>query len=661
MAGCAGDTTLANEGEGQTVRGDAVDVAGNRSAAEVGPVNIDRTPPTLTGAPTTDPGSAAGWYRDDVTVAWTGVDGLSGIDPATSPEPVTVTGEGRHLGAGPVTVADKAGNVSDPASVTGIRIDRTAPVVTGVLPAGRNAAGWYRGDVVVGFTCADPALADGTAGSGVAACPSDVVLRGDGADQSVTSAAAADVAGNTSDGATVSGIDIDGHEPQTTADNRCTATNGYCKGSSATVVLSAADVGPSGVKEIRYTVNGGAEQVAAGASTTLSIPTDGTGQATFTYYAVDHAGNVERTNRGSLDYDNIAPTLTHTVSPAPNAADWNNTDVTVHFDARDTDPGSGVDATTVTPDVVLSDETTRSGTVVNGSALDVAGNRGTDSVTVRIDKTAPTISGEIVPGTRMVNGWYTGTVRVHFTCADALSGVGVCPEDVTVTSNGADQTVTRSATDVAGNGAAATVAGITIDNENPTVTSVNVANGSYTLGAVPAPTCAATDSYSGVESCTVTVTGGTANGVGTFSYTATATDSAGNTSAPVTGTYRVSYRFDGFLQPINDTAHQSGTTSVFKAGSTVPAKFQLKTADGTVVQAASAPVWLAPVKGSAMSAPVDEAAYAASADSGSTYRFDTTARQYHYNWKTPGGGGNYWRIGVRLDDGQTYYVNIGLR
>ena len=58
--------------------------------------------------------------------------------------------------------------------------------------------------------------------------------------------------------------------------------------------------------------------------------------------------------------------------------------------------------------------------------------------------------------------------------------------------------------------------------------------------------------------------------MGTFTYTATATDKAGNTTT-VTGTYKVIYRFDGFLQPINDTAHQVGvSTSVFKAGSTVP-------------------------------------------------------------------------------------------
>jgi hypothetical protein len=71
-------------------------------------------------------------------------------------------------------------------------------------------------------------------------------------------------------------------------------------------------------------------------------------------------------------------------------------------------------------------------------------------------------------------------------------------------------------------------------------------------------------------------------------------------------------------------------------------------------------MWLTPVKGSAMSAPIDESVYPISADSGTTYRYDATAGQYIYNWKTATGG-SYYRIGVKLDDGQTYYVNIGLR
>jgi len=68
--------------------------------------------------------------------------------------------------------------------------------------------------------------------------------------------------------------------------------------------------------------------------------------------------------------------------------------------------------------------------------------------------------------------------------------------------------------------------------------------------------------------------------VGTFSFTATGKDRAGHTSTQ-TGSYKVIYRFDGFLQPINDTAHQIGVaTSIFKGGSAVPAKLQLKKAHG---------------------------------------------------------------------------------
>ena len=49
VAGCAGDTRLVNEGAGQTVHGDAVDAAGNRSGIDYGPVDIDMTAPTLKG------------------------------------------------------------------------------------------------------------------------------------------------------------------------------------------------------------------------------------------------------------------------------------------------------------------------------------------------------------------------------------------------------------------------------------------------------------------------------------------------------------------------------------------------------------------------------------------------------------------------------------
>ena len=41
---------------------------------------------------------------------------------------------------------------------------------------------------------------------------------------------------------------------------------------------------------------------------------------------------------------------------------------------------------------------------------------------------------------------------------------------------------------------------------------------------------------------------------------------------------------------------------------------------------------------------------------------DVDGTQYHYNWSTKGVAGSfYYKIGVKLDDGQTYYMYISLR
>jgi hypothetical protein len=157
--------------------------------------------------------------------------------------------------------------------------------------------------------------------------------------------------------------------------------------------------------------------------------------------------------------------------------------------------------------------------------------------------------------------------------------------------------------------------------------------------------------------------------VGTHTVTipaGTASDNVGHQSAAVSCSYQVTYAWNGFLQPINDTAHFIGsTTSIFKAGSTVAVKFQLTDALGQVVQeAAPGPVWLAPVKGGALpsTATVDESSYTTTGTASGYYKWDPTTAQYIYNWNTAkAAAGSYWRIGVQLDDGTTHYVSIGLR
>jgi hypothetical protein len=645
---CDPDALITNEGADQSVTGTAVDVAGNSASYAFGGVNIDKTAPTLTGRAATE-ANGAGWYRDDVTIEWTAVDGLSGVDPATKPADSTITGEGEDLSAG-ASVKDKAGNVGD-GSVSGIRIDRTPPTINGGPTTAPNDVGWYSGSVTVAFTCDDIL-------SGVASCPTEETIDGNLRDQSVTSGVATDNAGNEAAGKSVGGINIDGDAPTTLAETACTRVNDWCTGDHATVKLTASDqVGLSGVKEIRYQVNGGAEQVAEGQTALVSVPLNGEGEATVRYWSVDYADNAEVVKTASLKWDNIAPVVTPVLSPLPNLAGWNRNDVTVSFLAADT--GSGIKDGSVTPDVPVSTETPSKW--IFGEALDNAGNTGSAKIEVKLDKTAPSITGAVTAGTKGNSGWYTGPVTVGFTCDDALSGIAICAEPVTLTENQAGQSATGEAVDTAGNARSATVSAIDIDAVKPAITLNGITPGAlYTLGAVPGASCTAHDELSGPDRCEVNLTGGVASGAGTFSYTATARDKAGNV-ATVAGTYRVVYGWDGFKQPINNTAHQVGaSTSIFKAGSTVPVKFELRKADGTVVQPASAPKWITPTKGGTTSAPVDESLYSDIADSGSSYRRE--GDNWQYNWASPkAGAGYYWRIGATLDDGQTYYVNIGLR
>lgn len=256
-------------------------------------------------------------------------------------------------------------------------------------------------------------------------------------------------------------------------------------------------------------------------------------------------------------------------------------------------------------------------------------------------------------------------MTIEFTCGDALSGIAVCPDPVTVTENGQEQHAKGTTVDNAGNTNEVTVGPFKIDVEKPEITLNHggvTDGGIYTLGAAPATTCTASDKVSGLLSCTGSATGGLPNGVGDFTYTAVAKDKAGNETRQSVN-YKVKYRHDGVLQPINDTGYnRDSTVSVFRAGGTVPVKFQLKKADGTVVQANSPPAWLTPVRGAALTAPVDETVFSEPATNGTSYRWDSTSQAYIFNWGTDKNQANYyWRIGVRLDDGSTYTAVVGLR
>jgi hypothetical protein len=86
-----------------------------------------------------------------------------------------------------------------------------------------------------------------------------------------------------------------------------------------------------------------------------------------------------------IGLDSDPPSITATVAPPPNAAGWNNSNVTVTFTCSDLTSGVAV----CPAPVALT--TDGAGQVVSGTASDKAGNTASASVTVNLDETPPTV------------------------------------------------------------------------------------------------------------------------------------------------------------------------------------------------------------------------------------------------------------------------------
>lgn len=194
-----------------------------------------------------------------------------------------------------------------------------------------------------------------------------------------------------------------------------------------------------------------------------------------------------------------------------------------------------------------------------------------------------------------------------------------------------------------------------VDTTAPVVLLNGITNGAtYTLGAVPAASCSTSDSVTGVAvQAALSITGGTANGVGHFTATCSgATDGAGNVAAPVSASYDVDYLFNGFFSPV-------ATNKVFKLGSTVPLKWTLQNAQQgfissfssiAAVQVAPDPSCLAGGEG----VPFDAGS---AGNSGLQFQDNT----FQFNWKTDGLASGCYAAIVSLDDGTRKTAFVTLR
>jgi hypothetical protein len=180
---------------------------------------------------------------------------------------------------------------------------------------------------------------------------------------------------------------------------------------------------------------------------------------------------------------------------------------------------------------------------VTSGAHGVSASYGGDSsFEPSVDSTAttnPTIRATVTSAVpKTAAGWYRVPVTVTFTCAAGTGTLSsACPSPVTVSTNGANQSVTKTITASDGGAAIVTVAPINIDLVKPTVTVAGVVNG-HTYRKAPKPKCVGSDALSGIATCTLTRHTTKKGKVQTVTYTATAADRAGN-SATAKGSYKI--------------------------------------------------------------------------------------------------------------------------
>lgn len=278
-----------------------------------------------------------------------------------------------------------------------------------------------------------------------------------------------------------------------------------------------------------------------------------------------------------------------------------------------------------------------------------------DDIPPVISVTATTEDGSAY----LADTWTNQTVTLSFTCHDNESGIATCPPDQVFEAEGIVPPLTVTATDDAGNSTSVSFGPIKIDKTPPEL-SLAVSPNPVLLNGNAELLKSATDELSGVNGgpCFDIDT----STVGFKSVTCGVYDFARNITW-VTVPYQVIYDFDGFFSPVIDCVNNpcdGFDLSIIKPGSTIPLKFQLKDANGTLVRPASEPLWLEPIRFDGPPPTWLPSDYDLQVTN-SPYEWKKGQNQYVYNWSTKDlPAPTIWLVGVRLDDGMTYSVFITL-
>jgi hypothetical protein len=225
--------------------------------------------------------------------------------------------------------------------------------------------------------------------------------------------------------------------------------------------------------------------------------------------------------------DTTAPVITSSLNGTLGNNGWYTSDVSVSWNVSD--PETGISSSSGCSSTNLTSETT--GTSLICSATNNVGLSGSNSVTIKIDKTAPVIA--FVSRTPAdANGWNNTDVTINWSCTDGLSGPVSASVSQTVSTEGANQSATGTCQDLAGNTASDTQSGINIDKTAPTLSlpSDMIVEGSSLDGAVVNYSVTSTDNLDAAPIIDCSPASGSFFVVGTTMVNCTATDHADNTS-----------------------------------------------------------------------------------------------------------------------------------
>jgi hypothetical protein len=317
-------------------------------------IKRDATPPNVTGVAFARGPDANGWYNHPVGYGVSGTDATSGIASCASGSYGGPDTGGTTVGG---TCTDNAGNVSASATSSSFKYDSTPPSVSVSLSRGPDSNGWYNHPVDFAAHGSDNL-------SGVASCNSGTVPGS-------AAASCTDGAGNTASVGVSVNYDSSGPSIDSVAPDRPPDSNGWYN-HPVTVTYHGSD-GGSGIDSCTSTAYKGPDNP----------------NVTITGGCSDKAGNHTDGSPFQLKYDSTPPTISNVAVTSNDkfvSLTWTTSQDTTALSVTRAPGTTGNDPSTVFtgPGNRYDDRT-----VVNKvkytytiTAVDQAGNKATDSVTV---------------------------------------------------------------------------------------------------------------------------------------------------------------------------------------------------------------------------------------------------------------------------------------